>query len=127
MRLLRLRFRLKKKKPEFKRYCWDRKLKLRDESWRKPRGIDNKLRLQYGGKWSGRVLVKVGFRAPKEVRGLHPSGYEDVLVYNVKDLEKLDPKKHAVRVASRVGMRKRIEIELKATEKGFKILNPKVR
>ncbi|MEM0215261.1 MAG: 50S ribosomal protein L32e [Archaeoglobaceae archaeon] len=122
--LLRLRRRLKSRKPEFRRYCWDRKLKLRRKSWRKPRGLDNAMRLEYGGKWSGRKRVKVGFKSPTAVRGLHPSGYEDVLVYNPKDLEKLDPKRQAVRIASCVGLRKRLEIEKKANEMGLKILNP---
>lgn len=122
--LLRLRKRLKSRKPEFKRYCWDRKLKLRRKSWRKPRGLDNAMRLEYGGKWSGRKRVKVGFKSPLAVRGLHPSGYEDVLVYTPKDLEKLDPKRQAVRIASCVGLKKRLEIEKKANEMGLKILNP---
>ncbi|MCQ4152831.1 MAG: 50S ribosomal protein L32e [Archaeoglobales archaeon] len=122
--LLRLRKRLKSRKPEFRRYCWDRKLKLRRKSWRKPRGLDNAMRMEYGGKWSGRKRVKVGFKSPLAVRGLHPSGYEDVLVYTPKDLEKLDPKRQAVRIASCVGLRKRLEIEKKANEMGLKILNP---
>ncbi len=122
--LLRLRKRLKSRKPEFRRYCWDRKLKLRRKSWRKPRGLDNAMRLEYGGKWSGRKRVKVGFKSPSAVRGLHPSGYEDVLVYSPKDLEKLDPKRQAVRIASCVGLKKRLEIEKKANEMGLKILNP---
>ncbi|TDA28841.1 MAG: 50S ribosomal protein L32e [Archaeoglobi archaeon] len=122
--LLRLRKRLKSRKPEFRRYCWDRKLKLRRKSWRKPRGLDNAMRMEYGGKWSGRKRVKVGFKSPLAVRGLHPSGYEDILVYTPKDLEKLDPKRQAVRIASCVGLRKRLEIEKKANEMGLKILNP---
>jgi len=122
--LLRLRKRLKSRKPEFRRYCWDRKLKLRRKSWRKPRGLDNAMRLEYGGKWSGRKRVKIGFRGPKTVRGLHPSGYEEVLVYNEKQLEKVDPNRQAIRIASCVGLRKRVLIESKAKEKGIKILNP---
>ncbi|MET1124734.1 MAG: 50S ribosomal protein L32e [Archaeoglobaceae archaeon] len=128
-RLMRVKIRQKKRKPEFKRYEWNKKIRLRNKmwSWRRPRGIDNKLRLQKGGKWSGRILVKIGFGSPKAVRGLHPCGLEDVLVHNVKELEALDPKRHAIRVASTVGMKKRLEIEAKAEEMGFKILNPKTR
>ncbi len=122
--MLRLRKRLKSRKPEFKRYCWDRKLKLRRKSWRKPRGLDNAMRIEYGGKWSGKKRVKIGFRCPKAVRGLHPSGYEEILIYNEKQLEAIDSKKQAVRIASCVGMRKRVAIETKAKEKGIKVLNP---
>ncbi len=126
-RLLRVRRRQKQRKPDFRRYCWNKKLRLRDKSWRRPRGLHNKLRKRYGGKWSGRITVNVGFGSPKAVRGLHPSGYVEVLVHNVKELEGLDPEKHAVRIASSVGMKKRLEIEARAAELGLKVLNPKTR
>ena len=61
------------------------------------------------------------------MRGLHPSGYEEVLVYNVKDLEKVDKERQAIRIASCVGMKKRLAIEEKARELGIKILNPTQR
>ena len=53
------------------------------ENWRKPKGKDNKMRLQVSGVPQ---LVKVGYRGPKVARGLHPSGYIDNLVYNTNDL-----------------------------------------
>jgi len=123
-RLLRLRRRLKARKPEFKRYCAHKKLRLRNKSWRRPRGLDNKLRIRYGGKKSGRIVVNIGFGSPKAVRGLHPSGYEEVLVYNPADLDKINPERQAVRIASNVGMKKRLAIEDKAKELGLKVLNP---
>ncbi len=123
-RLLRVRRRQKERKPEFRRYCWNKKLRLREKSWRRPRGLHNKLRKRYGGKWAGRIVVNIGFGSPKAVRGLHPSGYEEVLVYTVKELEKVDPERQAIRIASCVGMRKRLEIEEKAKEMGIKVLNP---
>jgi len=126
-RLLRVRRRQKDRKPDFRRYCWNKKLRLRDKSWRRPRGLHNKLRKRYGGKWSGRTPVNVGFGSPKAVRGLHPSGYEEVLVHNVGDLDGIDPERQAIRIASRVGMKKRLAIEEKAREMGIKILNPSSR
>ena len=123
-RLLRVRQRLKARKPEFKRYCAHKKLRLRNKSWRRPRGLDNKLRIRYGGKKSGRIVVNVGFGSPKAVRGLHPSGYEEVLVHNPKELDKIDPERQAIRISSQVGMKKRLAIEDKAKELGLKILNP---
>jgi len=47
-----------------------------------------------------------------------------VLVYNVKDLENVNPERQAIRIASCVGMKKRLQIEEKAKELGIKILNP---
>ncbi len=122
--LLRLRRRLKSRKPEFRRYESHKKLRLRDKGWRKPRGRHNKLRQMYGGKWSGRALVRVGYGSPSKVRGLHPCGKEEVLVYNPSQLESLNPETQAVRIASSVGMKKRLAIEDRAKQLGLKVLNP---
>jgi len=42
----------------------------------------------------------------------------------LKDLEGIDGKRQAIRIASCVGMKKRLMIEEKAKEMGLKILNP---
>jgi large subunit ribosomal protein L32e len=56
----------------------------------KPKGKDNKMRKQVSGApW----LVKAGYKGPRISRGLHPSGYNDVLVFNTRDLKKIDPMK----------------------------------
>ncbi|HJT49265.1 MAG TPA: 50S ribosomal protein L32e [Nitrososphaeraceae archaeon] len=91
------------------------------ENWRKPKGKDNKMRRQVSGVPQ---IVKVGYRGPKHARGLHPSGYTDNIIFNVNDLNKLDPKKDAARIAHTVGARKRKEIISKATSMQIKILNP---
>ncbi|RLI86410.1 MAG: 50S ribosomal protein L32e, partial [Archaeoglobales archaeon] len=49
--LLKLRRRLKARKPEFRRYESHKKLRLRNKGWRRPRGRHSKLRQRYGGKW----------------------------------------------------------------------------
>jgi len=91
------------------------------ENWRKPKGKDNKMRKQFSGV---PPIVKIGYRGPKAARGLHPSGYIDHIVFNVKDLVRLDPTKDAARLAHTVGTRKRKEILAKATNIGIKVLNP---
>jgi large subunit ribosomal protein L32e len=116
-RLLRVRARQKAKKPEFNRHDSHKKKKL-STSWRKPRGLHNKLRRQVIAK--GR-LVRPGFGSPKAVREFHPCGLQEVLVNNVKDLE--GAQGCAVRIASAVGMKKRLEIQSKASEIGLKVLN----
>ncbi|MEM3796646.1 MAG: eL32 family ribosomal protein [Archaeoglobaceae archaeon] len=47
-----------------------------------------------------------------------------MLVYNEKQLDAIDATRQAIRIASCVGLRKRVAIEAKAKEKGIKILNP---
>lgn len=107
------------RRPAFKRQEWFRYSKL-GENWRKPKGIHSKMKR---GLKRRPPMVEVGYRGPAEVRGLHPSGFEEVLVYNVEGLENIDPKKQAVRVGGTVGTKKRIAIEDRADELGIRVLN----
>jgi large subunit ribosomal protein L32e len=91
------------------------------ESWRRPKGKDNKMRRQLSG---APRLVKIGYRGPKKARGLHPSGYTDNLVFNVRDLGRLDPAGDAARIGHAVGQRKRLLILAEARSRGIKVLNP---
>jgi len=121
--LIAKRKEVKEHNPEFVRPESWRYVRLQT-NWRKPKGIDHHQRKQ---KSRGRPgLVKVGFGGPKESRGLHPSGFTDNLVYNLSDLEKLDPKKDGIRFGHSVGTRKRKEIIIKAIENKFKIFNARV-
>ncbi|MBI5252791.1 MAG: 50S ribosomal protein L32e [Euryarchaeota archaeon] len=97
---------------EFKRAEYFRYKKLGDK-WRKPRGRHHKMRKYIGGKLPSPAI---GHATKAEFRGLHPSGYKEVLVHNPKDLEGIDKEKQAVRISGRVGKRKR-EIILKEAEK----------
>jgi large subunit ribosomal protein L32e len=117
--LLRARKKVSATRPKFVRQESWRYARLA-ENWRKPKGIDNKMRKQVSGV---PPLVKVGYRGPKAARGLHPSGYRDRLIHNIRDLEKLDPKIDAARIGHSVGRRKRIDIVSKANALGIKVLN----
>lgn len=108
----------KKKKPTFKPQGTHHK-RVKN-SWRKPRGIDSK---QRKGKKETPKTPKIGYRQPKKIRGLHPSGYTDNLIYNTKELKELNPEKDAVRIAATVGKKKRKKIIEKAEEKNLKIIN----
>ena len=58
------------------------------------------------------------------MRGTHPSGFEEVRVENVDDLDGVDGDREAVRIGSTVGARKRERIEEVAEEEGIRVLNP---
>ncbi len=118
-RLLGVRKLQKSKKPHFKQTDSHKKKKLADY-WRRPDGIHNKTRYAVKGKTP---LVEAGYGSPALVRGLHPSGFEEVLVNNTKEIESLG-KGQAARIAHTVGARKRVLIEKRASELGLKILNP---
>ncbi len=107
------------RRPAFKRQEWYRYSKL-GEAWRRPKGIHSKMRRHF----KRRVhMVDIGYRGPAAVRGLHPSGFEEVLIHNVDGLQGLDPEKQAVRIGGTVGSKKRIAIQDKADELGIRVLN----
>jgi len=117
---LQLRTRLKSKKPKFRRQeSW--RYKRVSQVWRRPDGVDSKMRRKIKG-WP--KSAEIGYRGPRKARYLHPSGYEEILVRNVDDLAKVDPKIQAIRIAHTVGMRKRAEISLRAGERHIYIVNP---
>ncbi len=110
MRKLRVKFR-RQHGPEPRRSLGDK--------WRRPKGIDSKKRIERKDKGP---VVKIGYRTPRVIRGLHPSGYPEVIVYNPWELEGLSGV--VVRIARTVGARKRAQILEKAKELGLKVVNP---
>ena len=117
---LSLRQSQSKAKPSFRRSEWFRYKRLSRSGWRRPKGMDNSQRknLKYRGS-----KVRIGFGKVSEARGLHPSGFKEVLVHNTLDLEDINPASEAARIGSTVGGRKREQIHLKADELGIRILN----
>ncbi len=115
-RLIRVRV---EKGATFKRDGYGKKKQLSD-SWRKPKGQHNKQREQKKAKGA---LPKPGFGSPIAVRGMHPSGFFEVLISSVKELEGIDPKTHAIRIGATVGERTRVGLQEKAIAEGFKVLN----
>ncbi len=116
---LLIRKQIKKRTPDFIREEWFRYKRI-PRNWRRPDGITSKMRINLKYRPN---KVRVGYRGPKETRGLHPSGFEEVAVYNVRDIENVDPKTQAARIGSTVGTKKRIEIEKKAEELDVRVLN----
>ena len=119
-RLLKVRKKQKAKKPNFVQTDLHKKKRLKN-TWRRPKGLHNKKRRHILGKGE---MARVGYGSPVAVKGLHPSGFQDVLMSRIQDLDELDPSTQAVRIARTVGQRKRMDIVKKARSLGLKILNP---
>ncbi|MDL2246203.1 50S ribosomal protein L32e [Methanobrevibacter sp. OttesenSCG-928-K11] len=102
------------KRQEYARY---KKLGIK---WRRPRGKTSKMRRYEAGK---PAMPSIGYRTPRDTRYLHPSGFKDVLVRNMKELENLDPATEAGRISASIGKRKKDLMLNKASELGIKILN----
>jgi large subunit ribosomal protein L32e len=90
-------------------------------AWRSPRGKTSRVRRSKDG-WP--AVVKIGYSRPAAMRGIHPSGLRDVLVYRPSDLDKLDANTQVARIAHTVGERKRVTIVEEAKKKDIRILNP---
>ena len=117
---LALRAAQKKKTPSFRRTEWFRYKRLSRSGWRAPHGMDNKQRRNF--KYRG-SLVRIGHGKVAAARFLHPSGFQEVMVQNVADLEAIDPETQAARVGGTVGGRKREHIYSRADELGIRVLN----
>jgi len=117
--LLKLRNEMGRERIAFLRQEWYRFPRL-GEKWRRPRGMHSKMRRHICYRPN---VVSIGYRGPAQVRGLHPSGFAEVLVHNADQLEGLDPKAQAVRIGSSVGARKREIIQSRADELGIRVLN----
>ena len=117
---LALRAAQKKATPSFRRTEWFRYKRLSRSGWRKPHGMDNKQRRNY--KYRG-SLVRVGHGKVGAASGLHPSGFQEVMIHNAAELDQMDAETQAARVGATVGGRKRENIHSRADELGIRVLN----
>ncbi|KAK4997308.1 60S ribosomal protein L32 [Elasticomyces elasticus] len=146
---------VKKHTARFNRHQSDR-FKCVGASWRKPKGIDNRVRRRFKGQ---AAMPKIGYGSNKKTRHLMPSGHKAFLVHNTNDLDLLlmhnktyaaeyvstydnhlpfrftslcsattweDPNSYD-RISHSVSSRKRIEIVARAKQLGVKVTNGKAK
>ena len=94
------------------------------QPWRAPHGKTSRVRRSKDG-WP--PVVKIGYSRPRKIRGIHPSGLREVLVWRPVDLEKVDPKTQVVRIAHTVGEKKRVLILDEAKKASIRVLNPRLK
>ncbi|CAK5109109.1 unnamed protein product [Meloidogyne enterolobii] len=71
---------VKKRTRRFTRHESDRYIRVKP-NWRKPKGIDNRVRRRFKGQ---RKMPKIGYRNARVTRHMLPSGFRKVLIHNVK-------------------------------------------
>ncbi|MBU0930165.1 MAG: hypothetical protein KJ623_03790 [Nanoarchaeota archaeon] len=117
--LLKFKINRKKKKPNFVRS--DANRYKRFKSWRKPRGMHNKLRRRV----RGHVHVpKIGYGSPVLVRFLRKDGLIPLLINNINGLKNIDHTKNSV-IIGKIGLKNKLEIIKKCIESKFVVVNIK--
>lgn len=109
---------LKKRKPAF--VTPDAKVTPAvKKRWRYPQGRRSAFREGQGGR---PARPSPGYRSPRAVRGLHPSGLEAVVVHTVAQLEALTPEQGAL-FAGTLGQKTRVQLLRLAQQKSITVLN----
>ncbi|CRK30002.1 hypothetical protein BN1723_018808 [Verticillium longisporum] len=116
---------VKKRTKRFERHQSDRFMRV-DPSWRKPKGIDNRVRRRFRGT---APMPSIGYGSNKKTKYMMPSGHKAFLVNNVSDVELLlmHNRTFAAEIAHGVSSRKRIDIISRAKQLGVKVTNPKAK
>lgn len=96
------------------------------ESWRKPKGIDGRVRRRFKGPFR---MPKIGYGSDNKTKHLLPNGFYKFTVSNVKDLELLlmHNRTYCAEIAHNVSRKKRIDIVNRAEELNVKVINAKAK
>lgn len=115
-----------KRSKRFTRHEWEDYPGKLATSWRRPRGIDSRVRRQFR---SNKPLVKIGYGTVRSHRHVLPCGFKKFLVRNVGDLEVLlmNNRVYAAEIATNLNCRNRELILKRARELNVKVLNPSTK
>ncbi|CAM9376509.1 unnamed protein product [Ectocarpus sp. 4 AP-2014] len=113
---------VKKRTKKFARHQTDRFMRIKNSSWRKPKGIDGRVRRRFKGCLP---MPNIGYGSDKRTRNILPNGFYKFLVHNVKELELLlmHNRKYAAEIAHNVSSRKRKEIVERAGQLHIRVTN----
>ena len=128
-KLIKVRSEIKKRKPTYTRQQTNQFKKFQKDGWRRPKGLQSKMRLKRKGH---KRMPEVGFKSPKAVRGLNKDGLLEVVVKNIKDLKTVDTKTQIAVIGGTVGGKKRIDIlneakKMKITFANVKDIDTKIK
>ena len=109
----------KKKNPKFMRQEFNKRIRLSRSSWRKPKGVDSKMREQRGGH---RPIVKIGYGTPRILRGRLANGLIEKRIYNKDDLSSLNKDEIAL-IPRTIGNKLRLVLLKEAQKLKIKVSN----
>jgi large subunit ribosomal protein L32e len=113
---------VKKRTKKFARHQSDLFWRIGRSSWRKPKGIDGRVRRRFKG---AIPMPSIGYGSDKQTRNIHPHGFKTVVVNNVKELEMLmmHNRTYAATVAHSVSLKSRREIITRAEQLAIRVTN----
>jgi len=113
---------VKKRSKKFARHQSDLFIRIRDSSWRKPKGIDGRVRRRFKG---ALPMPNIGYGTNKKTRNYHPNGFKSVVVANVAELEMLmmHNRTYAATVKHSVSSRVRRQIIARAEQLAIRVTN----
>ncbi|KAK9759838.1 60S ribosomal protein L32 [Basidiobolus ranarum] len=116
---------VKKRTKHFKRHQSDR-YKTVKEAWRKPKGIDNRVRRRFKGQIP---MPSIGYGSNQKTRHLLPNGFKKFVVSSPKELEVLlmQNRTYAAEIAHNVSSKNRIAIVERAQQLNVKVTNANAR
>ncbi|EQB77304.1 60S ribosomal protein L32 [Camelus ferus] len=116
---------VKKRTKKFIRHQSDRYVKIK-QNWRKPRGIDNRVRRRFKGQI---LMPSTGYGSNKKTKQMLPSGFLKFLVHNVKEIEVLlmCNKSYWAEIADNISSKNCKAIVEKAAQLAIRVTNPNAR
>ncbi len=116
-----------KRTKKFFRHQSDMFLRIRNDkprtaTWRRPKGIDSRVRRRYRDNMK---MVKIGYGTNAKHRHILPNGFRKFRVFNPSDVSLLlmQNRKYAAEIAHNVSTRKRKLIVERAAQLNVKVLN----
>mmetsp|Transcript_23125 Transcript_23125/g.53637 ORF Transcript_23125/g.53637 Transcript_23125/m.53637 type:complete len:137 (-) Transcript_23125:43-453(-) len=113
---------VKKRSKKFARHQADLFIRIQNSSWRKPKGIDGRVRRRFKG---AVPMPSIGYGSDKRTRNIHPNGFKSVVVNNVQELEMLmmHNRSYAATVGHSVSTKLRAEIIARAEQLAIRVTN----
>lgn len=117
---------VKKRTKKFARHQADLFKRIQRTSWRKPKGIDGRVRRRFKGSIP---MPSIGYGSDKTTRNVHPHGFKTVVVSNVGELEMLmmHNRTYAATVAHSVSTKSRQAIVERAEQLAIRVTNANAR